>query len=568
MSQQPEQNVPSAKGENVSPAHGGGASQASTPDLLPGDHPRVEIVDGKERYIPQRWDEGLPLPDYSGVQPEHDGRAFHTPPEGLQPASQPSLPVIKGAGQADYDAAIRQQLLPRETFWRRYTHHAGFRNFIKDKREAERALIDAAFQLDLNGSAPTLDDCIPKNSILEAVDRYFWEYTDMPRELPFFYVMHYVLASLMQRGVEIHKGKQVILPDLWTVVVARSGSGKTLSQKQLDKAMAGAVKTFPDATTSLQFLKNLRDHRLGLFIRDEFAQFLRNVTKEDSMKAVRDYLLRTYDNSTIEHTTTVKSISVEKSAISILGYTPTKTLKTYLTPEMLLDGFAQRFSFCVAEQDDRPIIGDYDFDQLADQVAPHWNKIVNTPPHPVYRVSNEARGVFNYVVGQIVAKAREDDIDDSFSRRLAFNTYKYGLAYHILSGKTDDVIGPEDLAQGAQLVALHLVNLRKILDLYEVADKSGAKPPMHVAVKARGVESTAAVVAPELTAASQPADKLRKVLAYLQKQKAVNASPIPLRKLQSSIKALHGAGGAQDTRELAQQAIKEDPSLAPFVVIS
>ncbi len=568
MPQAPEQQVASANGANVSQEHHEGPSHTSSTDLSPGDHPRVVIVDGKEKYIPQKWEEDLPSPDYSTVPPDHDGRSVHTPPEGLQPANHPLAPVIAGAEQADFDAAIRQQLLSRETFWQSYTHHAGFRKFIKDKSDAERALIDAAFQLDLNGSGPTLDDCIPKNSILSAVDRYFWEYTDMPRELPFFYVMHYVLASLLQRGVEIHKGKQVILPDLWTVVVARSGSGKTLSQKQLDKAMSGSIKLFPGAKTSLQFLTELRDHRLGLFIRDEFAQFLKDVAKDSNMKDVRDYLLRTYDNSTIEYKTTVSSTRVENSAISILGYTPTKTLKKYLTTEMLLDGFAQRFSFCVAEQDERPIIGDYDFDLLAERVAPHWNKIVNTPSHPVYRVSNEARGVFNYVVGQIVAKAREDDIDDSFSRRLAFTTYKYGLAYHILTGKSDDVIGPEDLARGAQLVALHLANLRKILDFYEVIDKSGVKPATSLAVKADRVGSPTAVVAVESPTPLPTADQLNRVVAYLQKQKAANAAPITLRKLQSSIRALHGKGGAQDTRTFAEQAVKEDPSLAPFVVIS
>lgn len=501
---------------------------------------------------------------YADIPAEHDGRPFHTPPEGCQPENRPPVPAVQGASQDDYDAAIRKQLLPRESFWRRYVHHAGFRKFIKDKSETERALIDAAFRLDLTGSAPTLDDCIPKNSVLEAVDRYFWEYTDMPRELPFFYVMHYVLASLMQRGVEIHKGKQVILPDLWTVVVARSGSGKTLSQKQLDKAMGGGVKLFPDAKTSLQFLTNLRDHRLGLFIRDEFAQFLKDVSKDSSMQNVRDYLLRTYDNSDIDHSTTMSSVTVEKSAISILGYTPTKTLKKYLTPEMLLDGFAQRFSFCVAEQDERPIIGDYDFDQLADHVAPHWQKIINTPPHPVYTVSNEARGVFNHVVAEIVTKARQDDIDDSFSRRLAFNTYKYGLAYHILSGKSDDVIGPEDLARGAQLVALHLLNLRKILDLYDVP-KPTAPAAKNVLARSNGNEPIASFDATESNTSTPPADTLTKVLAFLKKQKAANASPIKLSKLQSSIRALRGS--AADTRLLAEQAVKQDPSLAPFVTM-
>lgn len=504
--------------------------------------------------------------DYSNVKPEEDGRSWYTPPEGWKPAKGSPVPAVDGASQADYDAEIRRQLLPHEDFWRRHANNPSFRKFIKDKSEAERALIDSAFHLHLSESCPTLDDCIPKNSILEAVDRYFWEYTDMPRELPFFYVMHYVLASLLQRGVEIHKGKQVILPDMWTVVVARSGSGKTLSQKQLDQAMAGGIRLFPDAKTSLQFLTNLRDHRLGLYIKDEFAQFLKDVTKDSSMQNVRDYLLRTYDNANIEHTTTVSSVSVEKSAISILGYTPTKTLKTYLTQEMLLDGFAQRFSFCVAEQDDRPIIGDYDFDNLAEQVAPYWKRITQTPPHPVYKISKEARGVFNHVVGEIVTKAREDDIDDSFSRRLAFTTYKYGLAYHILSGKTDDVIGPEDLAQGAKLVALHLLNLRKVLDLYEPSGKASAPPPRSAPTRDGFVENAVAPSAsPSKSSATlSAADKLSKVVAFLEKRKAAG-SPISLSKLQTGVRAVRHS--AEETLMFTEQAIAKDPSLAPFVIM-
>ena len=284
---------------------------------------------------------------------------------------------------AEYEAVIRKQLLPNENFWRRYANHEGFRAFIKDKSETEQKLLAETFQLDLDVTCPTLDDCIPHESVLEAVDRYFWEYTDSPRELPFFYVLHHVLATLMQKGVEIHKGKQVILPDLWTIVVARSASGKTLAQKNLDMAMGSQVKLFSDAKSSLKFLTNLRDQRLGLYIRDEFAQFLRDVNKDASMQSVRDYLLRTYDNGTIEHATTADSVRVEKSAISILGFTPTKTLKMHLTREMLLDGFAQRFSYCVAEQDERPIMGDYNFDDLSDRIKPFWTKVTSVPVHAV-----------------------------------------------------------------------------------------------------------------------------------------------------------------------------------------
>ena len=150
-------------------------------------------------------DNDQPKLDYSNVPSEQDDRpAYEPPPDWVEPAPRAPVPNVEGVSQSEYDAVVRGLFLPKEDFWRKHAHHKGFRAFIKDKSDAERALIDEAYLLDLNGSELTLDDCIPKNSILEAVDRYFWEYTDMPRELPFFYVMHYVLASLLQRGVEIH----------------------------------------------------------------------------------------------------------------------------------------------------------------------------------------------------------------------------------------------------------------------------------------------------------------------------------------------------------------------------
>ena len=438
---------------------------------------------------------------YAGIPPEHDGRRWRTPPPGWKPEASPLLAPIEIVSQDDYDSVVRKLIVTGgvgwEKLWRAKAIKEGFRNLVVEKKKSVQALVTSVLQLDPGGPWPTLDNCIPVGSILDVTDRYFWEYTDIPRELPFFYVLHYVMAKLMQQGVEIHKGKQSILPDLWTVVLAPSGAGKTLSQKALAQAMGGEIKTFPDSKTSLKFLTNLRDHRLSLFLRDEFAQFLKSVSKDTGMQDVRDYLLRTYDNGNIEHASTKSSVVVHRSAIGILGYTPVATFSKYLTAEMLLDGFAQRFSFCVAERDDRPIVGDYDFDGLSPLIKPLWDKITKTPFHPVYKVSAEGRDVFNQIVGTIVARARQDGIDDSFSRRLAFTTYKYGLAYHVLSGNTDDTINAGDLAFGAQLTAMHLLHLRKVMDLYALPKTSAstmtrtpASLPVAIGKKVKGMPLT------------------------------------------------------------------------------
>lgn len=416
--------------------------------------------------------------DYSNIKPEEDGRPWYTPPPGwVKPTPGPALPFVQGVTQDQYDEVVRKLLLPHEKLWRNSATSSGRKKLIAEKTKPARALISSVLKIDVNGPWPTLDDCIPKGTILEAVDRYFWENTDIPRALPFFNVLHYVLAKLLQQGIVIHKGKQVILPDVWTIVVAPSGTGKTTTLRELAKAMGGQVTLFPtDANTSLQFLTYLRDYRLGLLIQDEVAQFFNAVTKDPGMRNVRGYMLKTYDNANIGHGSTASRIQVEKSAIGMIGYSIVKTLKKYLTPEMLDDGFAQRFAYFVAGRDERPIVGDMDFDDLEDVIKPMWAKIESTPFHSVYRVEEDGRGAFDRVVQIIVGRARQDDVDESFARRIAFSTYKYGLAYHILTGKTDDVISPEDLALGAQLAAMHLQHIRKVLDLYEEPKKGSSSP--------------------------------------------------------------------------------------------
>ncbi len=422
--------------------------------------------------------------DYTNVPPESDGRSFYTPPPGwVQPPAGEPIPPITGVTAAEYEAEVRRQLLPHEEFWKKFANSPGLKKFKSEKAAPVKAFIDSVLTINTNDQWPTLDDCIPKGSILDVVDKYFWDNTDIPRELAFFNVLHYVLAKLRQDGVVIHKDSQIILPDPWTIVLAPSGAGKSMTQKALASAMGGQVDLFPDSKSSLQFLTALRDSRLGLYLKDEFAQFLKSVAQDSGMSSVRDYLLRTYDNGDIEHATTTSNVSVESSCIGILGYSPVATLTKYLTREMLLDGFAQRFSFCIAERDNREIVGDYDFSGLSSVVSPLWAQISGAAFHPVYEVQDEGKSAYDRVAQIIISRARKEGIDDSFSRRLAFTSYKYGLLYHVLAGKRSNVIDADDLAWGSKLTALHLLHLRKVFDLYAMPSEDLSSPSAPVLMK-------------------------------------------------------------------------------------
>jgi hypothetical protein len=483
---------------------------------------------------------------------------FTTPPPGwVPPPPGPSIPSTKNIPQSVFDEVARAQIAKFEQLWRPRATTVGKTEFGKLRiksalEETNSYLGDVA-----NEKWPTLNDCIPVDSILDVVDNYFLKHTDIPRELPFFTVLHYITAMMMQEGVQIAPTKSLrILPDLWTVVLAPSGGGKSQTQKAIADALGGNVDLFPDAQSSIKFADNLKKHRLGLFLRDEFAQFLKSIKREKSMENVTDYLLRTYDNADVMYESMSSKIVVERSAISIFGTTPIATITKYLTAEMMHDGFAQRFAFIVAEKDkSRKRVALYDFDDLKPQIQPLWNNLRRTPFHKVYYIDKVGVEVFNEAFNIVLDRADAEGIDESFSRRLMWRCFKYGLAYHIITGKTDDTLHTEDLIYGARLVAMSLRDLRKIMDLF-------GEPPA-VSHSSMPIAAVTASASPASIAATKPpVDKLAKVTAYLQKLRDSGAAPITVGKMQASVRQIKG--DAVEARSLIEQAIADDPSLAPF----
>lgn len=502
---------------------------------------------------------------YANIPPEYDGRAWYVPPPGWVPPQPDSPPPdTSGITDAISAAVIREQLVASdsdstETFWRARALKEVKPQFVAERTPHAAAFIDKMLQVVVNGQWPTLDDCIPPKSILETVDKFFWEGTDIAREIPFFTVLHYVMAMLMQEGVQINKQGQMLLPDLYTIILANSGSGKTMTHKAIAEALGGTVKLFPGGDSSIKFAENLGTYRLSFFLSDEFGQFLKDLKNEPNMKKVRRYLLKAYDNEDIVYQTTATDIVVKRPAISLLGLTAEKSFIDCMSPEMFMDGFAQRFCFCVAEKDGRPRVGDYNFQAFGELVRPIWDKLAATPFHKVYYTDEAAMAAYLSAFKIITDRADTLNIGDDFSRRLAFRCHKYALAYHVLTGKKDNMLHAEDYLFAARLTAMGLRDLRKVFDKYGM-NKIPAPQPTGVAT---AVIASTTQGAPQAVAPAPTLGTLAKVQAYLQKRKTANADPITLSKLQSGIRALHGS--ATDTRTLAEQAIAADPSLAPFV---
>ena len=407
----------------------------------------------------------------------------------------------------------------------------------KAKFEADAAeYIRAAMSMVVDGDWPTLDDCIPEGSLLHLIDHTFLETTDIPRELPVFAAIHYVSALLLQRGSVISVVGEEWRPDIWTICMAESGSGKSFASSKIGKALGGAVDLFPDSSSAAKFVEDLRDHNHGLWMRDEFAQFLKSFSS-DSMGEMKDYLLRCYDGSTIVRSTKTETVEIEDPALTIFGSTVFATIKDYLTKEMLVDGFAQRFAFVVAERDpERKLRALYRFTERSPDITAMWQTVVDAGLHAKYSVDRLGEAAFEEAFQILLKRGESTDVDLSFMKRISHRGMKYALIYHVLLGKTSNRLDNEDFGYAAKLCALNLRDLRKVLDLYakrEAGDK---------------VDSS---------------DKLGAVTVFLKGVQAAGGKAAIPSVLKSNSRPLRTLT-AEQIRKLMIDAVAADPTLAPF----
>lgn len=428
----------------------------------------------------------LELPeDVEFKTPTGDGRAALE-----RMASTATVPTTVYS-QEMMDSIIVDTIAPNETLWRAFAKPSAKADFIKAAIDPTRSMVKSMLSVVAAGQWPTLDACIPPGSILEDVDRMFFSGTDIPRELPFFTVLHYISAMLLQQDVQIEVEGRTTRPDFWTIALAPSGAGKTFTQNIIQEIFGNGVKQFPEAASAAKFVECLRDNNHSLWLRDEFAQYLGAVETQSHMAQVKDFLLRTYDNNDIAHRTKEEDVVVEDPALTIFGTTPFATIKKYLSAESLVDGFAQRFAFVVAERDGRRVKPIYQTKAHLPEIQEKWAKNLATQFHKVYHVDEVGIAAYEEAFYMIVDRSGSESIDESFSRRIMWRSMKYALIYHVITGKTDDVLHAEDLTYAARLAALNLRDLRRLMDQYDMPAFSDLSGKVKAFITRRAAEGKA-----------------------------------------------------------------------------
>jgi uncharacterized protein YlxP (DUF503 family) len=309
----------------------------------------------------------------------------------------------------------------------------------------------------------------PPGSLLETVIRTFDKNTDIPLEIPFITTVSLVAGVMLKRNNSVLFGGANVRPDLWTILLASSGSGKTFASTAIQK-MSGFDSDFPEAASSAAFVEALSKNNRGVWVRDEIGQFIKNIESIQHLAEMKDYLLRVADGKRIERSTKKERIVIDDPSLVILGLTVLETFGNVVPPEMLLDGFAQRFNVLIAERDQRKDPRDYaiyDLSHSKDRISKEFEEIQATiKENTQFELLDRAEDAFRTSFGMLY----KDDLPMSFFRRVMFRGMKYAMVYHALLKKESTKIDEFDIGWGARLSALHLKDASKILIDHGIPD--------------------------------------------------------------------------------------------------
>lgn len=311
---------------------------------------------------------------------------------------------------------------------------------------------------------------VPPAGLAAKIISEFRQKTNIPLEIPFFVLLSVISGLLLERGSVLEsKVLGTIKPDIWTVILASSGAGKTYSQKQITNSIdLTGVEFGGGFASAATFLESLEKSPNSLWIRDEFAQFLKTVESDDGpMAGIKDYLLRLYDNGKIERHTKRDSISVENPALTILGLTVLETFGKYVSAESMLDGFAQRFSYVRAESDPDRNFRDYPL-WLVDssQFDKDWIKVKNCIQDKYFVDDDIILPAFSQSFNALF----NDEIPESFFRRLIWRATKYAMIYHVLRADNSDHLTAEDFGWAARVISLHVKDTAWILGEHTIGE--------------------------------------------------------------------------------------------------
>jgi hypothetical protein len=362
----------------------------------------------------------------------------------------------------------------------------GFARYLAQNPEAARNYAGAMRVMDsMESLAWRGDSAVPTGSPVADILDAFRAETDLPLELPLHSFYFFLSAYLLEKSTRLKFNGQSVSPEVWTVVLAPSGAGKSYSLARI-ACGAPTLPTIQGIASGAKLIETMAENeaagRVQAMLVDEFGQLLKGMENPAGPLAdVKNYKLLAYDGVKMERNTKAASIVVNDSRMAFFGANVDETFYSILSPESMLDGMAQRYCYCIAERDPNRPFWDYptyNNEALETVVKDAWARILAVPIHEAYSYAPEALAAYNHefrTLGKLIEGGKQVNV--SFYRRLMQRTHKLALLMHVAMGDASPVVSKTAMVYAIRQTRLHIIDTARL-----IAMKSPKNTGIHDAV--------------------------------------------------------------------------------------
>jgi hypothetical protein len=320
---------------------------------------------------------------------------------------------------------------------------------------------------------------VPPASILFDVVEIFEEATDIPLEIPMFLLIHMISGRLTELDitVKVEGSPKKEFVDLWTILLAESGSGKSAVADFLSD-WVDYGNFIPSVGTDAGFIASLDEcNGKGLLIHDEVSELIRDLEmKKGNTSMLRSYILTCATNNKVERKLKKTHTIIKKPSISFLGLNTKQAFLMELSDKSMVDGLARRWRYIIVNDDEDRIARDkyekgWRFPSDSEErIKNAWDllfsKIVRGT---VYTISKEAEDRLDKIYEKTV-DSYGGIIPKAFFRTTSRTIYKYSVIYHLMKNDGTTEIGVDSIIWAQTLVDSHMVDGAELIAEFNMPD--------------------------------------------------------------------------------------------------
>ena len=302
--------------------------------------------------------------------------------------------------------------------------------------------------------------------------------------MPLMSTIMLAASWLTQNGAHLKiPGVGTILPTLWTVGLAESGSSKTLASEEIMSIFSidgqPPVTIVPPPQSAPQWIIDLSERNGGYWFQDEVGKLFQSILTQSNMVQMKPWILNAYSHQPIANRlkTEEAKLHIERPTFTFHGLTVLETWASEIDMSSMLDGFCQRMNYYIAERRTDTDIYDhflYFADDGTDARRAHLKNLWQA-------VCAQENAAGEYVLSPDVLPFLENwwhslratwgrsDLPRSFIRRIGFSTLRYLPVLQFLLGKSRREIDVETAELATRFAEYHFRSALALVQRYDKA---------------------------------------------------------------------------------------------------